>query len=853
MLRDVFYFGEKPNVHPRERQVFDIDEARKEATTDHFWLINEFCDYTGFDWEFDFDFLPDEDVWAEEHNNIWPSQHQKDSGTWLCTKEQSDIRVYRADVAPIKRKSIKNQCWKLFDTIDESKFDFSWHPDPSDPPYVYVWGSKFAIAEQRSVVEYHTSDNVGHVKYMNTIVELEPQMSRWKINEPIDESKVDFTWRPDPLDTEPFIYIWGSKWAPAEQVPIMEYHVPGNDGTIKYIDTPVDLAVDMSTWEVLEEIEEGSFDFTWRPDPNETEPFNYVFGNQLYDGTIMPTLIYKVEGAEAVKHITEFAPKLKSKPELFDIDEDIEMHEFDFSWRPNPTSPPYIYAWGNQWNKAEDKISVQFKVDGATEYQFMPETTTRMPCADNWTIPDNIQKYTFDFSWEPNPNEPAMLHEFGTQWQKTGGPVYTVEGATETKYQNIFYAIATPTEDKWEIPDNINKELFDFSWHPDATEPVPYIYHFPTQWAMSGGPIYRCDDAEEVKYVDAQQATAYHQMCNWEFDPKLIDETTFDFSWHPYAEDEPYIYQFGTQWQKTGGPRYVTPGVHEGSAVKYIDTRILKATRLADPNSFRVLNNYCIKGFDFSWHPDETSEPFIYQFGNQYYPAEQMPTLEYRVIGADEVSYVNDLIATLGHDKTNWEIPEDVDVSEFDFSWKPNPNEPAMIHEFGTQWQKTGGPRYHVEGATEVKYEEQFKAKALPNKDNWTIPDNINSDKFDFSWHPDATSPPYTYRFPTQWALSGGPVYTVEGAEEVKYVEDQVSQALPCKDNWEFDSKLIDEDDFDYSWHPYAEDEPFIYQFGTQWQKTGGHKYITPGAHDGSAIKYIDIHSFPTRRSSDLS
>ena len=49
MLRDVFYFGEKPNVHPRERQVFDIDEARKEATTEHFWIINEFCDYTGFD------------------------------------------------------------------------------------------------------------------------------------------------------------------------------------------------------------------------------------------------------------------------------------------------------------------------------------------------------------------------------------------------------------------------------------------------------------------------------------------------------------------------------------------------------------------------------------------------------------------------------------------------------------------------------------------------------------------------------------------------------------------------------------------------------------------------------------
>ena len=49
MLRDVFYFGEKPNVHPRERHAIDIDEARKEATTEHFWIINEFCEYIEFE------------------------------------------------------------------------------------------------------------------------------------------------------------------------------------------------------------------------------------------------------------------------------------------------------------------------------------------------------------------------------------------------------------------------------------------------------------------------------------------------------------------------------------------------------------------------------------------------------------------------------------------------------------------------------------------------------------------------------------------------------------------------------------------------------------------------------------
>ena len=71
-------------------------------------------------------------------------------------------------------------------------------------------------------------------------------------------------------------------------------------------------------------------------------------------------------------------------------------------------------------------------------------------------------------------------------------------------------------------------------------------------------------------------------------------------------------------------------------------------------------------------------------------------------------------------------------MSKFDFSWKPDPNEPDMIHEFGTQWQKTGGPRYHVEGATEVKYEEQFKAKHYLRKITGLYLDNINEDAFDF-------------------------------------------------------------------------------------------------------------------------
>ena len=41
MLRDVFYYGNKPNVHPREQFAESLEDARQKATTRDFWIINE--------------------------------------------------------------------------------------------------------------------------------------------------------------------------------------------------------------------------------------------------------------------------------------------------------------------------------------------------------------------------------------------------------------------------------------------------------------------------------------------------------------------------------------------------------------------------------------------------------------------------------------------------------------------------------------------------------------------------------------------------------------------------------------------------------------------------------------------
>ena len=631
MLRDVFYYGSKPNAHPREKHAIDLADARQQCTTEHFWIINEYCDYTNFDWDWDFDFLPDEEVWTSEHNNVWPSQYQKDSGTWLCSEQDSEIIIYRADVEPIQRKNEQNY-WKINYSIDTSSFDFYWHPDPTSPPYIYL------------------------------------------------------------------------------------------------------------------------------------------FGNTQYPPEIMPTVEYHVPGATEYKFIENESMRAKLLPNSTRFEHLENCDGIDYSWHPDPTSPPYIYAWGNQWNKPEDKISIQYVVEGATEYKYMEVRATRKPCMDNWEIPPYVIKNSFDFSWEPDlsKHDPPYIYQFGTVHQKTGGPRYVVPGATEVKYIDAVKAeVVAWRFTNWLIPGNVDQKSFDFSWHPDDTEPA-YIYQFPSTWSRTGGPKFTVEGATETKYLDYPIAKVKQDMTHWSI-PAGLDTSEFDFGWHPNIDDEPLKYQFGTQWQKTDGPLFTAPGCNEDTPTMYMD--ILKATRISD--------------------------------------------------------------------KTNWDIPNNIE--DFDYSWHPDSTEPAYIYQFPSTWSKTGGPRYVAHGATDIKYIDFPIAKLKQNFTNWIIPNGFDESTFDFSWHPDATSPPYIYQFGTlldDVHLHDGPTYVTPNNDgtivllenlsstTIQYPQYYIETTLNALIEQHVDEifwalrKNIDYTKFDFAWKPTKEQAFNINTFGSPESET---------------------------------
>jgi len=131
---DVFYSGIKPNRFAHEQQADTIDHARGLSSTRYFWWINYLTDYQ------DFDFLYEPVPWESHQRQAWPSQWQKDAGTYLVPKSGYTDTNYRKDSILTRLPDLYS--WKVPDNFDTSSFDWSWHPDPTEPGYIYQFGTQ---------------------------------------------------------------------------------------------------------------------------------------------------------------------------------------------------------------------------------------------------------------------------------------------------------------------------------------------------------------------------------------------------------------------------------------------------------------------------------------------------------------------------------------------------------------------------------------------------------------------------------------------------------------------------------------------------------------------------------------
>ena len=331
-----------------------------------------------------------------------------------------------------------------------------------------------------------------------------------------------------------------------------------------------------------------------------------------------------------------------------------EYKNFDFSFEPVPWEAHQRHAWPSQHQK--DSGTYLIPTQGYTETNYRKDfEIKRLPNKINWQGTGKI-----DSSWHPDPTDPPFIYQFGTQHQKTGGPQYIVPGATQIKYVNFPRVNKTEIDNNWVIPNNIDVESFDFTWHPDSTDP-PLIYQFGTQWQKTGGPKYVVPGATEIKYVSSPRSYKTSIDNNWVI-PDNIDVESFDFTWHPDSTDQHYIYQFGTQHQRTGGPKYCMPGATD---IKYIDQIKVRTDRIA--TALYEINHLDNNNGQI---PNTTKQ--VRYFDNY------LDTLKRIANGvSDEHEFI-------------WICSSICDYTNFDFTWHPEQWQATMLHIFPSDGEKFG-------------------------------------------------------------------------------------------------------------------------------------------------------------------
>jgi hypothetical protein len=316
-----------------------------------------------------------------------------------------------------------------------------------------------------------------------------------------------------------------------------------------------------------------------------------------------------------------------------------------------------------------------------------------------------LSDYTdFDFLWEPTPWQAHQRHAWPSQWQRDSGTYLVPKaGYTETNYHVGPVIQRLPDSANWTVDSKFIN--WDTSWHPDPSEP-DFVHEFATTWWDQGGPVYAVPGAVTTKYQAYPKATP----CELHHDRvQALTNCEWDYTWQPHPKDPPYIYVFGNQWwpaEVFPTVQYTVPGATE---VKYM----VHPTAKLPSNTIHWASTTDLPfTFDYSWQPDPGDSPYIYVFGNQHWSGVIMPTVEYHSPGATERKYVHWPRAQLLPTSTHWAVPDGVDTSTFDWSWCPDPGDPPYVYQFGTQHQRTGGPRYTVSTATEVKYVDQIRIRA---------------------------------------------------------------------------------------------------------------------------------------------
>ena len=470
-----------------------------------------------------------------------------------------------------------------------------------------------------------------------------------------------------------------------------------------------------------------------------TRCFWYIYGDNDYTGFnfdytplpweqdhlhVWPTQWNEFGGAFLV--CTEFmhqqkyhhhAQVIKAKPSSTNWVNLTKIKEFDYSWKPHPFDPPFIYVFGNQWHSAERMPTVEYHVPGATDRKYVHNIHAIISeNSDNWVV-NTEHPIKYDASWCPDPFDPPHIYVFGNQWYSSEimpTVEYHVPGATERKYMDYPRVELLPNAENWEFPDTINASELDCSWVPDPGDPA-YIYHFASEWQESSGVKYVVPGATEIKMMGPAPSKSGHLT--------QIPTIFFIDKGNPLASSRLIGYKdLGIEVVKT---RYVN---------SMMDT-IKRCANRSKTNLFWVIsseNDY--DEFDFTWHPNSWQYGMTHVFGSKWskwtdtFLMNKHEFLRHSAWAKDidqfpNLNFVQDQLVKTSEDS-----------SAMYYVDHGNPESQAQLEKFKDKYPNIRTTRF-VDN-----YLDTFKRiiATATTEYVWIVSSACNYEKFDFTWQPGA-------------------------------------------------------------------------------------------------------------------
>ena len=343
-----------------------------------------------------------------------------------------------------------------------------------------------------------------------------------------------------------------------------------------------------------------------------------------------------------------------------------DYNGFNFHITPVPWESHHVYVYASQWQADAGVYLAHADHVSTPTYNFRQEQhVVRLPNTENWTVPEDIDSNTVDFSWHPSPHEPAYIYHFSDDYQEFSGLVYTVPGATEIK----------PTEGFNTKSRVLDIFFVDKNNQQSAQRFAKLQKQHPT--------------AQRIRYANSMLdtvkrcATRTNTNKFWVISSENIYDD-FDFAWHANSWQGYMTHVFGSKWQKWSDTYLFDKWVFERNAkwansiAEFPDLNFVTNQQVVIPeDGFDVfyIDHHNASNRITSKFPNAKTTRFVDNY---------LDTLK-RVMSSATTEYV-------------WITSSLCDYSKFDFSWQPEPWQSKMLHVFPSNNQKFGDTFYiHVE------------------------------------------------------------------------------------------------------------------------------------------------------------